>query len=213
VPLTSGEAAPAPGRLRRVLRLPDLILYGIMVIMPIAPIPLFGLAQKLSDGYAVTTILIAMFAMLLTAVSYGRMASLYPVAGSAYTYVGRGLNAHLGFLAGWAMFLDYLIVPLLCTIYGALTVQRLVPGVPYAVLALLFAGGMTALNLRGIRSTTRANFVMLVVMCAVVGSSLSWLSASFTLAPVGAAYCRSSRSTIPRPSAGSPSSAALRWPP
>lgn len=169
MPVTSDGAGPRPARLRRVLGLHDLILYGIVVIMPIAPIPLFGIAQKLSNGHAVTTILIAMFAMLLTALSYGRMAVLYPVAGSAYTYVGRGLNAHLGFLAGWAMFLDYLIIPLLCTIYGSLTVQRLLPGVPYAALAFCFAGGMTALNLRGIRSTARANIVLLFVMCAVVG--------------------------------------------
>jgi putrescine importer len=62
-----------------------------------------------------------MVAMMLTAFSYGRMAALYPSAGSAYTYVGRGLNLHLGFLAGWAMLLDYLLVPLICTVYGALT--------------------------------------------------------------------------------------------
>ena len=86
--------------------------------MPIAPVPLFGLVQQLSNGHAITTILLAMVAMVLTAYSYGRMASLYPSAGSAYVYVGRGLNAHLGFLAGWAMFLDYLLVPLVCTIYG-----------------------------------------------------------------------------------------------
>ena len=95
------SAAPVP-RLQRVLKLRDLIIYGIIIIQPIAAVPLFGVAQKLSRGHTVTTILIAMVAMLLTAVSYGRMAAIYPSAGSAYTYVGRGLNWHLGFLAGWA---------------------------------------------------------------------------------------------------------------
>ncbi|MBI3665290.1 MAG: APC family permease [Acidobacteria bacterium] len=136
--------------------------------MPIAPVPLFGVAQKLSQGHAVTTILLAMVAMTLTAFSYGRMAALYPAAGSAYTYVGRGLNPHLGFLAGWAMFLDYLLVPLLCTIYGALTVHRLVPQIPYAVWAALFAGAMTVVNLRGIRATVNTNLVLLVVMSTVI---------------------------------------------
>jgi putrescine importer len=154
--------------LRRVLTLWDLILYGIVLIMPIAPIPLFGLAQQLSLGHAVTTILIAMVPMILTAFSYGRMATLFPAAGSAYTYVGRGLNPHLGFLAGWAMFLDYLLVPLLCTIYGALTVGRLVPQVPYVVWTAVFAGSMTLINLRGIRATSRTNCVLLVIMCLVV---------------------------------------------
>src|ERR1700753_3400549 len=98
------DAAP---RLRRVLGLWDLIFYGIVLIMPIAPVPMFGVAQVLSHGHFVTTILIAMLAMMLTAVSYGRMAALFPTAGSAYTYVGRGLNPHLGFLAGSTRFLHY----------------------------------------------------------------------------------------------------------
>ena len=136
--------------------------------MPIAPVPLFGVVQKLSDGHAVTTILLSMLAMLLTAFSYGRMAAVYPSAGSAYTFVGYGLNPHLGFLAGWAMFLDYLIVPLICTVYGALTVQRLVPEVPYVVLAAAFAGTMTLINLRGIRTTARTNFVLATIMSAVI---------------------------------------------
>jgi amino acid transporter len=155
--------------LRSVLTLWDLIFYGIVLIMPIAPVPMFGVAQVLSQGHFVTTILIAMLAMMLTAVSYGRMATLYPTAGSAYTYVGRGLNPHLGFLTGWAMFLDYLIQPLLNGIYGALTIQRFFPFVPYAALAAAFVGTMTLLNLRGIRATARANIVLLSIMCTVIG--------------------------------------------
>jgi putrescine importer len=162
------DPAHAPPRLRRVLTLWDLLLYGIILIMPIAPVPLFGIAQKLSLGHAVTTILLAMVAMMLTAFSYGRMAAIYPSAGSAYTYVGRGLNPHLGFIAGWAMFLDYLLVPIICTIYGAVTVGRLLPEVPYAIWAALFAGLMTLINLRGIRSTAGANLVLMVIMCAVI---------------------------------------------
>jgi amino acid transporter len=160
----------APPRLRRVLTLKDLIFYGIVLVQPIAPVGIFGLALKISRGHAVTTILVAMVAMMLTAFSYGRMAVLYPSAGSAYTYVGRGLSPYLGFLAGWVMFLDYLIIPVINTIYGALTVQRLVPRAPYAVWVAVFAGGMTVLNLRGIRFTARANTALLAVMCAVIGA-------------------------------------------
>jgi putrescine importer len=170
---TSASSAAKTGvpvpRLRRVLTLWDLIFYGIVLIMPIAPVPMFGVAQVLSHGHFVTTILIAMIAMMLTAVSYGRMATLYPTAGSAYTYVGRGLNPHLGFLTGWAMFLDYLIQPLLNGIYGALTIQRFFPFIPYAVLAAMFVGIMTWLNLRGIRATARANVILLTIMCVVIG--------------------------------------------
>jgi len=75
---------PEPS-LRRVLSLWDMVFYGIVLIQPIAPVPLYGVAQKLSNGHFSLIILIAMFAMMITAVSYGRMAALYPAAGLAYT--------------------------------------------------------------------------------------------------------------------------------
>jgi putrescine importer len=156
-------------RLKRVLTLWDLIFYGIVLIQPIAPVPLYGVAQKLSDGHFATIILIAMFAMLITAVSYGRMAALYPAAGSAYTYVGRGLNPHLGFLAGWAMILDYLLQPLINTVWISTALhERYVPQVPYIAWAALIAGIMTVLNLAGVRSSTRANKILLFFMSIVV---------------------------------------------
>jgi amino acid transporter len=158
-----------PQQFRRVLGLWDLIFYGIVLIQPIAAIGLFGIASKSSSGHMVTTLLIAMGAMMLTAVSYGRMASLYPSAGSAYTYVGRGLNSYLGFVAGWAMFLDYLIVPVINTVYGSLTLQRLMPSVPFIVWVVLFVFVITFLNLRGIKTTAKSNELLLAIMVVVIG--------------------------------------------
>ncbi len=166
--MTGGEAGAAG--LRRVLHLKDLVFYGIVLITPIAPVGIFGVAGVPSHGHVATTLLAAMVAMMLTAVSYGRMAALYPAAGSAYTYVSRGLNAHLGFLAGWAMILDYLLIPVINTAYVALTIQRLAPAIPFSVLAALAAAGMTLLNLRGIRSTARANLALLAAMSVVIGA-------------------------------------------
>jgi putrescine importer len=156
------------GELRRVLTLWDLVLYGIVLIMPIAAVPLFGIVQQISGGYAVSTILIAMVAMTLTAYSYGRMATRYPVAGSAYTYVSQGLNPHLGFLAGWAMLLDYLLVPVVCTIYAALTLRRVVPGVPYGGWCLAIVALITIVNLRGIQFIARANLWLMIAALAVI---------------------------------------------
>jgi len=170
---TPSSAAP---RLRRTLTLWDLIFYGIVLIQPIAPVPLYGVAQKLSDGHFVTIILIALFAMLITAVSYGRMGALYPTAGSAYTYVGKGLNPHLGFLAGWAMILDYLLQPLINTVWMSTALhERYLPQIPYIVWALLIAGIMTVLNLAGVKSSARANKVLLAVMSVVVAFFV-WLA-------------------------------------
>jgi amino acid transporter len=145
-----------------------LIFYGIVAVTPSAPATIFGLAEVKSRGHVVVTILAAMVAMVLTAISYGRMAALYPSAGSAYTYVGRGIHPYLGFLAGWAMMLDYILIPLFCVLYGALSLQRALPFLPFPVCAALFAGGITLLNLRGIRSTARANQALLVFMFAVL---------------------------------------------
>src|SRR6266542_6168250 len=125
----------------------------------------------MSKGHAVDTILVAMVAMVLTGFSYGRMAALYPAAGSAYTYVGRGLNPHLGFLAGWAMFLDYLLQPLINTIWVATALHsRYIHQMPYVVGAALIAVMMTVLNLAGIKATAKANRMMLVVMCVVIAA-------------------------------------------
>jgi putrescine importer len=159
-----------PTELKRVLGLWDLVFYGIVLIQPIAAVGLFGIAQQMSRGQMVTTVLIAMCAMMLTAVSYGRMASVYPSAGSAYTYVSRGLNAHLGFLAGWAMVLDYLILPIVSTVYAALTLTRIIPHVPFAVWVLILIAITTWLNLRGMRSTARSNIILLVAMCIVIAA-------------------------------------------
>ena len=167
--MASTTTAASTPRLKRVLTLWDLIFYGIVLIQPIAPVPLYGVAQKLSDGHFATIILIAMFAMLITAVSYGRMAALYPAAGSAYTYVGKGLNPHLGFLAGWAMILDYLLQPLINTVWISTALhERYVPEVPFIAWAALIAGIMTVLNLAGVRSSARANKVLLFFMSIVV---------------------------------------------
>jgi putrescine importer len=169
----SNETGGGVPQLRRTLRLSDLIFYGIVLIQPIAPVPLYGVAQKLSDGHFVLIILIALFAMLITAVSYGRMATLYPTAGSAYTYVGKGLNPHLGFLAGWAMILDYLLQPLINTVWISTALHERaayfhIPQIPFVIWALIIAGIMTALNLAGVKASATANKVLLAVMSVVV---------------------------------------------
>jgi putrescine importer len=161
---TAAATSTGVTRLRPVLGLWDLVFYGIIVTMPIAAIPLFGVAQVLSHGQAASTLLIGMVAMLFTAVSYGRMAIRYPAAGSAYTYVSSGLNPYLGFLGGWAMFLMYLAIPISCVLYASLTMRRVVPSVPFVAWALLFAALMTGLNLFGIRTTARTNIALLAFM-------------------------------------------------
>jgi putrescine importer len=175
---SDGETTATP-HLRRVLGLWDLVYYGIILTSPIAVVPMFGEAQVLSRGHAVMTLLAAMLAMTATAVSFGRMATVYPSAGSVYTYVSRGFNPHIGFVVGWAMFLEYLFQPLQNSLYAALTIQRFVPQVPFALLSAVAVGFMTCLCWFGIRTTARANQILLafmsIVMIGFLGEALWYI--------------------------------------
>jgi putrescine importer len=170
---TGTTSAPAL-RLRRTLTLWDLILYGIIVIQPTAPMPAYGVFSNAGGGHVVTSILIAMIAMVFTAMSYGRMARVYPSAGSAYTYVGRELHPSLGYVTGWSMTMDYILNPLICTIWSAKAMADLLSGtryqIPYPGLLwpIFFAVLFTALNLRGVQTSARINQILCAVMGAVI---------------------------------------------
>lgn len=164
---TAEPASAAQPHLKRVLGLWDLIYYGVILTSPIAAVPLFGEGQVLSHGHTVLTLLIAMVAMSVTAVSFGRMAAIYPSSGSVYTYVSRELNPHIGFVIGWAMFLEYLFQPIQNALYAVLTVERLIPRVSFAILAALCVGLITVMTVQGIRFTARTNEVLLGFMMLV----------------------------------------------
>ena len=143
--------------LKRSLRLWDLILYGLIVIQPTAPMPLFGVLSSRGHGHAVTAILLAMIAMLFTAISYGRMARVYPSAGSAFTYVGQEINPALGYVTGWSMAMDYMLNPVLCIIWCSKAAMNFAPGSHYWMWVVFFFALFTGLNLRGIKTSARVN--------------------------------------------------------
>ncbi len=168
MPSDDSKANLSGPRLRRALSLWDLIIYGIVLIQPTAPMPLFGVVSQEARGHVVTTILIGMVAMLFTATSYGRMARAYPSAGSAFTYVGRELHPVLGYATGWSMAMDYMLNPVICTIWCAKAAGNIVPEIPYAVWAVFFALLFTGLNLRGIRASARTNEGLAAGMSVVI---------------------------------------------
>ena len=161
----SSSTAP---RLRRSLTLWDLILYGVIVIQPVAPMSVFGVLSDRGRGHVVTTLLIAMVAMLFTAFSYGRMARAYPSAGSAFTYVGQEINPAVGYITGWSMVMDYMLNPMICIIWCSQQAHVFAPGVPYAVWAIFFAAVFTGLNIQGIKTSARVNTLLAAGMGAVV---------------------------------------------
>jgi len=155
-------------RLARALGLWDLVFYGIVLIQPVATMGIYGVVSEQARGHVVTTILIGMVAMLLTAVSYGRMARAYPSAGSAFAYVGGELHASLGYATGWSMVMDYVLNPIICTIWCSKAAMNVVHGVPYPIWVLMFAALFTGLNLRGVKASARTNELLTLVMSAVL---------------------------------------------
>lgn len=183
-----------PVTLKRSLRYRDLILYGIILIQPTAPMPVFGVIYQESRGHVVLAILLALVAMLFTAYSYGRMARAYPKGGSAFTYVGEELHSSLGYITGWCMAMDYILNPLICTIWCSKAAINFVPGVPYVAWVLFFAALFTMLNLRGVETSARINAAVaaglgvVIVLFAVAAVRyilhLHMTSAAFYLDPI-----------------------------
>jgi amino acid transporter len=155
-------------RLRRTLTLWDLILYGVIVIQPVAPMSVFGVLSERGHGHVVTAILIAMVAMLFTGISYGRMARAYPSAGSAFTYVAQEIHPGVGYVTGWSMVMDYMLNPLICTIWCAQQAHDFAPHVPVWGWKIFFAVVFTLLNIQGIKSSARINTAMAIGMGAVI---------------------------------------------
>jgi amino acid transporter len=128
----------------------------------------FGVLSERGRGHVVTTILLAMVAMLFTAISYGRMARAYPSAGSAFTYVGQEINPALGFVTGWSMAMDYMLNPMICIIWCSKAAMNFAPNVPYVAWAVFFFVVFTGLNLRGIQTSARINTGLAVGMGVVI---------------------------------------------
>jgi len=166
----SAESAVSTSQvtLRRSLGYWDLVLYGIILIQPTAPMPSFGVIYNEARGHVVTAILCAMVAMLFTSVSYGRMARAYPQGGSAFMYVSRELHPSLGYMTGWCMAMDYILNPLICTIWCSKAAENFLPGVPYIAWAIFFAAMFTLLNLNGVETSARINAMMAAALGVVI---------------------------------------------
>ena len=157
-----------PNQLNRVLTLKDLVIYGIAFMTPIAPAYIYGYVAGPTGGMLSMAYLIAMIAMMFSAYSYGRMAAAFPFGGSTYTYTQRAINHHLGFFAGWAMFMDYVLVPLIVFMVGASYANALIPSVSYWVWVIFIATIITIVNILGIGIAAKTNQLLVALMGIVV---------------------------------------------
>ncbi len=176
--MQTAERASDPGQvesfgyrqeLKRTLSPFDLLVYGLVFITPIAPWSSFGFVFNASHGMVPLVYVVGLVAMLFTALSYMTMSAAFPVAGSVYAYAGRGIGESAGFLAGWALLLDYLLLPTLIYVICAVSVHAVAPALPKPLLVAVFLGFNTVVNLWGIESTARLSVIMLWLQLALLG--------------------------------------------
>jgi amino acid transporter len=156
-------------QLRRALTLRDLIVYGMIFMVPIAPYAVFGFVHHDAKGMVPLAYLVGLVGMFFTALSYAVMSRAFPLAGSVYTYAQRGLHEVAGFFSGWLILLDYILVPALLYVLSAAALKPLVPAVPAWVWLAGFIAFNAAVNLLGIEFTARVNRYLLVMELVVVG--------------------------------------------
>jgi amino acid transporter len=154
--------------LKRSLSTVDLLVYGLIFMVPIAPFGIFGFVYNGSGGMVALAYVIGMVAMAFTALSYAQMSKAFPMAGSVYSYAGRGLHPGAGFLAGWLILLDYVLIPSLLYIIAALAMNSFVGAIPVWGWIVLFVVVNTAVNYFGIEMTARVNRIMLVAELVVL---------------------------------------------
>jgi amino acid transporter len=170
------DAAPADGveafgyrqELKRSLSFTDLLVYGLIFMVPIAPFGIFGSVFQASGGMVVLAYVIGALGMAFTAASYAQMSRAFPVAGSVYTYAGRGIAQPVGFLAGWMVLLDYVLVPGLLYLISGVAMNSILPAIPVWAWVAVFVVLNTVVNYFGIETTARINKLMLVAELIVL---------------------------------------------
>ena len=186
------EAMGYKQELKRALTVPDMLVYGLIFMVPIAPFGIYGGVFSDSGGMPSLVYLVGMIAMVFTAFSYATLSRAFPVSGSVYGYTSRGINKPVGFLTGWTMLLDYLLVPTLLYVVAAQAMSGIVPEIPALAWGVIFVVINTFVNIRGIELTVLINRVAVVleILClgifVVMGAiwiATDPLSNGFTLQP------------------------------
>jgi putrescine importer len=155
-------------RLQRTLSLGSVVLFGIAYMTPIIVLGTFGILAQSTAGMVPAAYLAALVAMFFTAMSYGRMASAFPVAGSAYSYVRKAISPKLGFIAGWAVLLDYLFLPMAIWLIGAAYLNSAFPAVPQWIWVLAFISITSAINIVGLKLANGINALLMLVQFLVL---------------------------------------------
>mgnify|MGYP001161966365 CR=1 FL=1 len=160
--------------LARTLSLRDLVIHGLIYMVPLASIGVFGILYNMSAGAVAAVYVIGAVAMLFSAISYKEMARVFPVSGSTYSYVSLGTNRFLGFVSGWAILLDYLLLPSLLCVLSASAMTTIVHWVPAWMWVVFFVCVTAVTNLLGMDVAAKMNKYSLYIQLAILAVFLCW---------------------------------------
>src|SRR4051795_13674751 len=139
-------STPAPTSLRRSLGLWTIVGLGLGYMTPMTVFDTFGIVSEETDGVVPLAYIVALIAMVFTALSYGRMTRVFPSAGSAYTYASEVIHPNVGFLVGWSSLLDYLLLPMVNAVIGRIYFESFFPDTPSWIFVIVYVAIVTALN-------------------------------------------------------------------
>ena len=188
----SGGQAGKP-KLRQIMSVPDMVVYGLIFMVPIAPFGIYGGIFTESGGMPTLVYIVGTCAMAFTALSHASLGREYPVSGSVYAYASRAIGPAVGFLTGWALMLDYILSPVLLYVVSSAALHGIVPEVPAWAFGIVFVVANTLVNVRGIETASMVNRIALVleILCLAVFAVLGvhWIMADpsskgFSLDPV-----------------------------
>lgn len=151
--------------LKRSLSLPLVIMFGLAYLAPTVVFNYYGLFTPSTGGMYALSLALTTVVMTFTALSYKQMVKAYPVAGSAYSYVNKSVQPHVGFMTGWMMLLDYMLVPMICYLLLGVYVNTFFPFIPvWATVVVVALLGMI-INIVGIKT---ASIVDTIITCAAI---------------------------------------------
>ena len=154
--------------LKRSLGYWDLVLYGLAYIAPFAPLSTLGFVWTESNGLIVLAYILGGVCMYFTARSYATMTEMLPTAGSVYGFARHCLGAFPGFIAGWMILLDYLLIPAFVYVLMAVALETLLPGIDRGVWIFLLVAVTTCINWFGITVTSRVNFAAVGIQVIIL---------------------------------------------
>lgn len=156
------------GKLRRTLKTSDLVIFGLVFMIPLAPAGMYGVYLGPSGGMVALCYLIGMVAMFFTGMSYKVMSQKFPMAGSVYVYVQKGVSPALGFLTGWAILLDYFLMPATVVIIGSIYGNALIPSIPTWIWILGFITFSTTINVLGVDLMSKCSWILFSLQLVVI---------------------------------------------